>query len=136
MDYRPLPRPCQWALAGQPTVIGPVVLGTSSTQVLPGARATGLPLASVSASRWSWAVFVQVTVTVLPPDATSASPVPTNWVSGTRLPAGSNALSRTTSTRTTTTFAAASRAPSAPTDGVVLSERSHFPSGALQVQVG
>ena len=37
----------------------------------------------------SFAVFVQVPVTVLPPLDTVASPVPSSTVSGTGLPAGS-----------------------------------------------
>src|SRR5215217_3304035 len=89
----------------QPTVIEPVLIGTSSIQVLPGARVTGRPSAPTSTTGAASARLLHVAGTVRPPVATSASPVPTITVSGTGLPAGSvNPVSLSISIRRTTTF--------------------------------
>ena len=104
--------------------------------MLPGASRTGCPSAPVSTTGSSGEVLDQVAASVRPPVATSASPEPTIWVSGTGLPAASVNRVLTTSTRSTTTLAARSRVPSASTDGVVRSARSQRPSGGLHVHVG
>ena len=57
----------------------------SSTQVLPGAKSTGLPAVSVNVIGEVWPVFAQVALTHLPAEQTWACPVPIRLVFGTLL---------------------------------------------------
>jgi hypothetical protein len=57
----------------------------SSTQVLPGAKSTGFPAASVSVIGAVWLVFAQIAATHFAAEQTWASPVPIMVVLGTLL---------------------------------------------------
>src|SRR5690606_27010577 len=114
---------------GQPQAAGSCVtepeFGTSSNQLLPGARRITAPVSSTSRIGASRSAFDHVACTIPPPESTQASPPPRSSVFGTP-------PSLETPTRTTTTLAAESWPPAESRSTAASWKRSHRDDAASQ----